>query len=138
MTTKTKDKPKKPNTVQKQGKYKFNDADKRTLSSQLAEECIRVGTLEAEKKEVMSEFKAKIDAAEARVREVSQKVISGHEYRDFECIIEKDIKEKTITYIDIDTDNVIESRKMDPHEYQLAITDKQKGEEKDEKEGDKK
>ena len=117
--------PARPDTVNKQGKHLFSDIDKRRLSEELAEQCIRVEILDSELKKIKSDYKAKLDGVAAKIKEFSQKIQSGWELRDFECIIEKDLEEKTITYIDVDTDKIIESRKMEPHEYQLAITDKQ-------------
>lgn len=127
---KTKKSDKKPESIQHEGRYQFTDADKKGLAQELAEQCLSMATIEAEKKKVTSEFKAKIDACDARIQRLSEKISNGHEPRVFDCIIEKDIKEKTISYIDVETNRVIESRKMQAHELQLAITDKQKGEEK--------
>ena len=119
---------KKAQSIQHEGKYQFTDADKRVLSQELAEECLRVATITAEKKKVTSEFAAKLSACEAKIQRISEKISNGHEPRVFDCIVEKDFENKSIRFIDIDTDKVIEERKMTAHEYQLAITDKEKNE----------
>ena len=114
---------KKAQSIQHEGKYQFTDADKRVLSQELAEECLRVATITAEKKKVTSEFAAKLSACEAKIQRISEKISNGHEPRVFECIVEKDFENKSIRFIDIDTDKVIEERKMSAHEFQIGIGD---------------
>jgi len=114
----------KPESIQHEGRYQFTEEDKNKLSSELAEYCLSKATIEAEKKKVTSEYKAKLDACDARIQRLSEKISNGHEHRTFDCIVEKDFENKSIRFIDVDTDKVIEERKMSAHEFQMRITDK--------------
>jgi len=128
---KVKDDKKKADAVTHEGKYQFSDKEKLQLGDDVAEQFMKKITIEAELKTKKSEFKAKLDACEGKIQKLTEKISNGHEYRDFQCIVEKDFDNKSVRFIDVDTDKVIEERAMSQHEYQLGITDKVVDDKKD-------
>jgi len=135
------EKTKKADAITHEGKYQFTDKEKLKLGDDMVEQYMKKATITTELTRVKSEYKAKLDACESKIQKLTEKISNGYEYKDFQCIVEKDFENKSVRFIDIDTDKVIEERAMSVHEYQLAITDKQKSDSKDksaeEKEKDK-
>ena len=108
------------------GKYHFTDPELKTLSADLARNCAKLQEVEDEKKEMASNYKAKIDAATSAINSVARDINNGYEHRYFECETEKDFDSGNINFIDMESGNLIESRKMTAEEYQLKTTDKTK------------
>jgi hypothetical protein len=68
-----------------------------------AEALQKMEEAENKKKEFDSQIKADIEKHEARAHEIGHKLTSGKEYREVECLIEYDWKEKTRRWIRKDT-----------------------------------
>lgn len=95
--TKTEDRPKKtqipPVTYGKELRnirYAFTSEELTSKSRQLAEACTKKTQIETEKKSVVSEFKAKIDAQDSQINLLSGHISNGFETRNVECEVEKD------------------------------------------------
>ena len=67
--------------------YRFSPEELQTLGKDLAEAQIQSQQLEADRKRVADEWKARISAKEAEIASLSNKVSSGYEYRDIPCEI---------------------------------------------------
>jgi len=123
VAKKDKKKDKNPDTIPHEGRYQFNDSDKIKLGDSIAEQYMKRITIDTELKKVKSEFKAKLDACDSKIQKITEKISNGHEPRMFDCIVEKDFENDSVRYIDVQTNNVVEERKMTPHEHQIGIGD---------------
>lgn len=68
----------------------FTKEEKEKLSSELAESCKTKQEAEAEKKSVVSQLKAKIDAQDSRISYLSNCISTGYSFRNVECVVKKD------------------------------------------------
>lgn len=68
-------------------KYLFTADELREIASNLARTCRELEQLDFEKKQITSDFKAKIDACTAQISKLSFNINNGHEYRDIECFV---------------------------------------------------
>ena len=122
---------KKADAVTHEGRHQFSDKEKLQLGSDIAEYYMKKATITTELTRVKSEYKAKLDACESKIQKLTEKISNGHEYRDFQCIVEKDFENKSVRYIDVESGKVVEERKMSQHEFQLGIGDKVVNDESD-------
>lgn len=67
--------------------YEFTDDELKELSNELANTTQKKSELMSEKKQVVSEFGAKINSADATIQSLANKVTSGREMRYCECCI---------------------------------------------------
>jgi len=67
--------------------YRFTTDETIALAKKAAEEQSRLKALEEGKKMVADEWKAKISACQAEITNLSNKITSGIEYRDYNCIV---------------------------------------------------
>jgi hypothetical protein len=81
----------------------LSDSEKIVYGLAQAEALQKMEEAENRKKEFDSQIKADIERYEARAHEIGHKLTSGKEYRDVECTIEYDWKEKTRRWIRKDT-----------------------------------
>ncbi|HWL51329.1 MAG TPA: hypothetical protein VNQ90_02780 [Chthoniobacteraceae bacterium] len=65
--------------------YRFTNDELLGIAKKAAEEQTRLKSLEESKKMVMDEWKAKLSACQAEITNLSNKVSSGIEYRDYDC-----------------------------------------------------
>lgn len=111
----------KAKTVITSGKYFFSEDEKKEISKTLANKHVDMSIIEDEKKSVMSKYKDRIDRFKLDINILSRNIIDGHEYRDFECYIEKDYDAHIKRYIDIHTEETIDERPLDPSDYQQEM-----------------
>lgn len=89
---------------------------------QLAHECQRRGDTEDQKKQVVSEFKAKLDAITATINQLSGHINNGFEYRDVDCEVRMHTPQvNTKTIVRMDTGECVEAQDMTPEEMQEKI-----------------
>jgi len=81
----------------------LNDKEKIEYGLKQAEALQKMEEAENKKKEFDSQIKADIEKYEAAAHEIGHKLTSGKEYRDVECVIDYDFKEKTRTWNRKDT-----------------------------------
>jgi hypothetical protein len=81
----------------------LNDQEKIEYGLQQAEALQKMEEAENKKKEFDSQIKADIEKYEARAHEIGHKLTSGKEYREVECEIVYDFKNKTRAWIRKDT-----------------------------------
>ena len=99
----------------------LNDTEVQNYSNELARLVTEQAEIEAEKKEVMSDFAAKINKAIADCRVLSRKVSTRKEERQTECDYEYDYVRGTVYTIRIDTGVTISSRKLTDDERQERL-----------------
>lgn len=108
--------------VKRSLKCKFTDAEVLQLGKDLAEKTEHYGQLEADKKQVVKDFDAKLAEVDAQIRSASGKVQCGYEYRNIECteaIGEPTDNKKTVTRLD--TMEVVEVRELTDDEKQRHL-----------------
>lgn len=66
-------------------KYTFTQAETEAHSQELARQIQALQRLEDQRKEVVANLKAQIEAASGTARDLSQKITNGYEYRNIEC-----------------------------------------------------
>ncbi len=77
-------------TERKNLPYRFTPEEIIAIAKKAAEEQSRLKALEEGKKMVADEWKAKISACQAEITNLSNKVTSGIEYRDYNCLVTLD------------------------------------------------
>lgn len=101
--------------------YKFTDAERLEIASQLAAVTTRVNELEDRKKSVSSDFKAQIDAATATANSLSGKFTAGFEMRPTECRVDFDAKNGIKTYFNLKTGALVKTSEMNRYDYEQNL-----------------
>lgn len=100
----------------------LTDQEKIAAGKELAETTNRLTELENDKSRVVSDFKAKITAEEAQVAMISNKVRSGYEFRDVECVVTYDTpKPGQKEIVRLDTKEVVRVEQMSEAEKQRDL-----------------
>lgn len=102
--------------------YEFTDDELKELSNELANTTQKKSELMSEKKQVVSEFGAKINSADATIQSLANKVTSGREMRYCECVITMNtpvLGKKQCKRID--NGDVVWEKQMSEEERQLKL-----------------
>jgi hypothetical protein len=102
-------------------KHVFSEDELRVISKDLARYTSEVNQLEDEKKSIVSQLKAKIDAAKAEINLHASYISNGYKYKYVLCNIEKDFSKGIAAYISTEDKKVLHTRKLQPEEYQTEI-----------------
>lgn len=101
--------------------YRFTDEEARQNAKDLAQKMQDKESLEDQLTSIKSDFKAKIDLADATIRDLRNKVASGTEQRQYRCRIALNFRKKTREYFDLNTNVLIETRPLQAEDYQTSI-----------------
>ncbi len=128
-----KDKDKAPqifNTFKENLKTQLTEAELKEYAKTLSEKYLEHGQLEADKKGVVAEYKAKTDILEGQLSLLSQKVSTQHEWRDVECHWAYNWKSDRKCLIREDTGEIVREDKITQQDRQklLPIETKKKDE----------
>jgi len=107
-------------TIEMKLDYKYTDNELKQLGKRLSECYFELGRTETEKKSVMAEFKAKTDAIDTEIQDLSTKIKDGSELRDVECDVKfhsPKMHEKTI--VRLDTGEIVGTIPMEDEDYTL-------------------
>jgi septum formation inhibitor MinC len=106
----------------------LTDEEKLAAGRELAESTNQLNEIESDKKRVSDDFKAKASTAEAQIGILSNKLRSGYEFRQVECLVVFDDPkpgEKTIYRTDIKVakkpGETVEVRRMTEEEKQRQL-----------------
>lgn len=112
---------KKDETQLKIIRYTFSPDEIVTHSKELAEVCGQKKEIEEEKKAIVSQFKAKVDAHDARISLLSKWVTAGYDYRNLECVVKKNFKsgKKEFYY----QGELVDEEPLTAADHQLAIAE---------------
>ena len=88
---------------------------------QLAQAVSEKTSAENDKASAMSQFKARIDAAAAKISTHQQHVSEKAIWKDLDCDVVMDVKHKTKSIIHPLTGEVIETAAMTEHELQMEL-----------------
>jgi hypothetical protein len=127
-TEKKIDAPKVSATFKENLKTKLSDPELKEYAKTLSEKYIENVQLEADKKGVMAEYKAKIDVKLGEMGLLSQKVSTQHEWRDVECHWGYNWKTDKKVLVRQDTGEVVREEKITQADRQkLFPLDTKKG-----------
>lgn len=102
-------------------KYTFTDDERHTLATQLAHKILDHKSLDEERKSMMSNYKDKIDGVKVEISTLSNNIATGVEWREFRCTIEYDFEKKEKSFRDVYSKNIIETRALEPQDYQMQF-----------------
>jgi len=123
------------------GRRIFSPDELRELGQTLAQKGVEKAKLEADKKQLVSQFGSDIKKVEAEIGDLVQKITSGHEMVRFPCFVFREFATKTVFYCikleDGDQDDaaiyredpdgtrwkIVRERRMKPEELQRKIED---------------
>ncbi|MCX5906381.1 MAG: hypothetical protein NTY64_04115 [Deltaproteobacteria bacterium] len=105
----------------------LTDAEYKEIGKKQALANQEIAQAENELKSVKSQYKSRIDSAEARRDEYAAIINAGAQQKQVECHLMKDFKENTITLLRLDTYEVVRARTMTAAEKQRGL-DFQEGE----------
>ena len=88
------------------------------IGADLAHKYSQIQDLEAQKKSVNSDFKARIDGLTASASICANTIQNGYEFRIIECDIEYDYASGVIRTIRTDTGEIVKEKKMTSKERQ--------------------
>ena len=93
------------------------------IGADLAHKYSQIQDLEAQKKSVNYDFKARIDGLTAAVSICASTIQNGYEFRTIEYDIESAYSSGVILTIRIDTGEIVKEQKMTPKERQEQMFD---------------
>lgn len=100
------------------GKHPLTEDELKQYANELAVKIGEKSQHEDELKSFRSQMKANIDETDAKINRFSEVIRNKYEYRNIECEIEVDPKQKIKSYYDIETGELISTRKMNPDDFQ--------------------
>lgn len=100
-------------------RYSFSKDEVAQKSTQLAETCGEKSHLVDEKKSVMSDYKAKIDAKDSIIGLLSNHITNGYEIKTVECEVEMDYDKGLKRYFYQGV--LYDTRAMDDNDRQLEL-----------------
>ena len=112
MKVKTQDAPKVSDTFKENLKTRLSPKELAEYATTLSEKYIENVQLEADKKGLVAEYKAKIDVILGEMGLLSQKVSTQHEWRDAECHWGYDWKTDKKVLVREDTGEVVREEKI--------------------------
>ena len=102
-------------------KYKFSVEEKRAASEELARSINEKEAAESELKSIKSQFDSRKKMAEEAISKYAQQISTGYEYRQVDVEIIKDFTLGTVTVWRMDTDEIVETRRMTGADRQMKI-----------------
>lgn len=102
-------------------KCPFTQDELNKLASDMARFYMDKTNFEADKKAVASDYKAKIEAADARINEIAVHLSTGFEMRTIKCELSKDFEERKVYTYRMDTGELVETRDMTDSEMQMSF-----------------
>lgn len=99
----------------------LTDAEHKEISKMMAAANQEIVQAEIELKAVKTQYKSRMESAEARRQEYSDIINAGHRQRQVECHLVKDFTTNTITLIRLDTGEIVRTRTMTTAERQRGL-----------------
>lgn len=99
----------------------LTDAEYKEIGKQQAQANQEIAQAEDELKSVRSQYKSRIDSAEARRNEYAAIINAGHQQKQVECCQVKDFRENTVTLVRLDTHEIVRTRTMTAGERQRGL-----------------
>jgi hypothetical protein len=105
-------------------KHEFTVEERLELSSEQNQTVIKLYAIDAEKKQVTSDYKAQTDALDAKLQSLSNRISSGYEMRPERCLLKMFPKEGVKRYYfppDEKKGKVVREEPMSPIDFQTEI-----------------
>lgn len=102
-------------------KCEFTEKEILEFGGELARKHSEINELEDQKKRIVSDLKAKSEAADAEASILARKIQNKNEYRDVECQEVYNYVEKTVTIVRVDTGEIVKTRPMNENEKQELL-----------------
>lgn len=102
-------------------RYTFSDDELAEIAHKSAMATQAIDRLNAERKAIMDDYKAKIAGQTALVHECSNHLIQGWEMRPFRVYLIRNFDEKKREYKDVHTDEVVKTESLTADDYQLDV-----------------
>ena len=100
---------------------KLTDTEKLQYSKSLAAAIAQKRGAEDNMKSHQTQLKAEIAGQEATINLLSEKINSGHEYREVDCVFEYNWKAKVKTLVRLDTGETVREVPIDDAEMQQRL-----------------
>lgn len=100
---------------------KLTDAEKLQYSKTLAASIAQKRGAEDNMKSHQTQLKAEIAGQEATINLLSEKINSGHEYREVDCVFDYNWKAKIKTLVRLDTGETVREAPIDASELQQRL-----------------
>ncbi len=107
--------------VQVTGKHTFTQEERDVKLSELLAAIQRKEELDAEKKQVMSGYKNKLDEQESNIKVISNLLNMGFEHRPFSCYLTKDFETGKRVYNEVGTGALISTEPLTAADYQTQM-----------------
>lgn len=100
-------------------KHEYTMEEKNEIAEQIAQEVSELNATEEAKKQIASEYKAKIDKLKSSINEKATAVNHGYEYRHYDCkvIVNFDTNEKYY----VNRDEVVKTSPLDKSDKQMQM-----------------
>ena len=103
-------------------KHIFSQDELSALMMEMAEANYEAERAEDEKKEVVAQYKARIETHESRRKSAGGKIRAGYELRPTACRQVVDYDKGTVTIYRLDTNMIISERNLTPAESQITMS----------------
>lgn len=115
-----------------EAEYKFTQEELVELGQHLAAKHQEKASLESSKKNYNSQIKSDQDLVETQITQLSQKLSTGKEFRDFLCNVEMDYESRKKHYISVVTGEIIQTLNMNAYDLQAKMDLDEEGQGEDE------
>jgi len=102
-------------------KCEFTEKEILDFGGELARKHSEINELEDQKKRIVSDLKAKSEAADAEASILARKIQNKNEYRDVECQEVYNYVDKSVTIVRLDTGEIVKTRPMREDEKQELL-----------------
>ncbi len=102
-------------------KYEFTKEEITAISEELARSVNEKDAVENELKSIKSQFDSRKKLAEEAISRCAKQISAGYEYRNIDVEIVKDFTLGTVTVWRLDTDEIVETRRMTGADRQMRI-----------------
>lgn len=102
-------------------RHSFTNSEQLVFGREQAQLLGKKDELESQLKSAKTQFQSQIDVCSASIRVVSNRLMTGYEMRDVDCIV---MDNRILGYrhlVRIDTGHISRVRKLAPHERQMKI-----------------
>lgn len=110
----------------------LTDEELLKLGGELSAGIDTLNQIEADKKSVVEDFKARASVTQANVNRLSGLVRNRYDYRPVECVERMDYTARKLEIVRLDTGEIIETRRLLPEECQMELAAEENSEQDDE------
>lgn len=102
-------------------KYEFTEEERNQMGRELAQTETESRLAHEELDRIKLTFKERLGGLQDKISRLAEKVTNGYEFREFQCRVEYDRKNKTKHYRDNVSEKVVESRPFTQEDMQVQF-----------------